>query len=246
MSITYGFYNSLNGDRKYDCSQLSKLFDGLIVDGIFASIGDCFIVKANGGLYVNVGAGKAWFNSTWTYNNSTLPIKMPNSEILQDRIDAVVIEINSSPAVRENSIKVIEGIPASTPTKPMLTFEDEIHQYPLCYIYRKAGSTEVTQADITNMIGSEETPFVTGILQTITLNELLGKWETELDLFVNDETAEFNEWFQGIRDTLDEDAATKLYNIIENEVWTIDKMKYGTVLPDTGNEGEVFFLITEE
>ena len=39
MSVTYGFYNSLNGDRKYDSAQISSIFDGLIVDGIFASIG---------------------------------------------------------------------------------------------------------------------------------------------------------------------------------------------------------------
>ena len=30
MAVTYGFYNSLNGDRKYDAKQFSSVFDGLL------------------------------------------------------------------------------------------------------------------------------------------------------------------------------------------------------------------------
>ena len=63
MSVTYGFYNSLNGDRKYNAEQISSIFDGLIVDGVFASIGTAFSVKAAGGLTINVGIGKAYGQS---------------------------------------------------------------------------------------------------------------------------------------------------------------------------------------
>ena len=118
MSVTYGFYNSLNGDRKYDATQLSSLFDGLIIDGIFASIGTCFVVKADTGIIVNVGIGKAWFNKTWTLNDAILPMEAPISEILLDRIDALVIEVNTSEAVRANSIKFIKGTPSSSPVNP--------------------------------------------------------------------------------------------------------------------------------
>ena len=72
--------------------------------------------------------------------------------------------------------------------------EGDVYQYPLCYIYRAAGSTEITQAEITNMVGSTETPFVTGILQTINLEELLGQWQAELDQFVENESNEIDAW----------------------------------------------------
>jgi hypothetical protein len=197
MSVTYGFYNSLNGDRKYDATQLSSLFDGLIVDGIFASIGTGFVVKADTGITVNVGIGKAWFNKTWTLNDAILPMEAPISEVLLDRIDALVIEVNTSEAVRANSIKFVEGIPSSSPVNPILASGSTLNQYPLCYIYRPAGSSEITQAQITNMVGSEATPFVTGILQTISLNELLGQWEDELDQFIASEQADFTNWMHG-------------------------------------------------
>ncbi len=194
MSITCGFFNSLNGDRKYDASQMSSIFDGLIIDGVFASIGTAFAVKAAGGLTVNVGVGKAWFNHTWTVNDAVLPLTAPEAEVLLDRIDAVVLEVNATESVRENAIKFVKGTPSSAPVNPTLENEGNIHQYPLCYIYRKYGTAVINQADITSMIGTESTPFVTAILQTISLDELLGQWQNELDLFTAAQEQEVSDW----------------------------------------------------
>ena len=194
MSVSSGFFNSLNGDRKYNAAQMSAIFDGLIIDGVFASIGTAFAVKAAGGLTVNVGVGKAWFDRTWTVNDSILPMTAPEAEVLLDRIDAVVLEVNGIESVRENTIKFVKGNPSSAPSRPTLTNEGNVHQYPLCYIYRKYGTAVINQADITPMVGTESTPFVTGILQTISLDELLGKWQDELDRFTDARSQEVDDW----------------------------------------------------
>lgn len=194
MSVSSGFFNSLNGDRKYNATQMSAIFDGLIIDGVFASIGTAFAVKAAGGLTVNVGIGKAWFDHTWTVNDSILPMTAPEAEVLLDRIDAVVLEVNGTESVRENTIKFVKGNPSSAPSRPTLTNEGNVHQYPLCYIYRKYGTAVINQADITPMVGTESTPFVTGILQTISLDELLGKWQDELDRFTDARSKEVDDW----------------------------------------------------
>lgn len=194
MSVSSGFFNSLNGDRKYNAAQMSAIFDGLIIDGVFASIGTAFAVKAAGGLTVNVGVGKAWFDHTWTVNDSILPMTAPEAEVLLDRIDAVVLEVNGMESVRENTIKFVKGNPSSAPSRPTLTNEGNVHQYPLCYIYRKYGTAVINQADITPMVGTESTPFVTGILQTVSLDELLGKWQDELDQFTDARSKEVDDW----------------------------------------------------
>jgi len=194
MSVSSGFFNSLNSDRKYNAAQMSAIFDGLIIDGVFASIGTAFAVKAAGGLTVNVGIGKAWFDHTWTVNDSILPMTAPEAEVLLDRIDAVVLEVNGMESVRNNTIKFVKGNPSSAPSRPTLTNEGNVHQYPLCYIYRKYGTAVINQADITPMVGTESTPFVTGILQTISLDELLGKWQDELDRFTNARSQEVDDW----------------------------------------------------
>lgn len=194
MSVSSGFFNSLNGDRKYNAAQMSAIFDGLIIDGVFASIGTAFAVKAAGGLTVNVGIGKAWFDHTWTVNDSILPMTAPEAEVLFDRIDAVVLEVNGMESVRNNTIKFVKGNPSNAPSRPTLTNEGNVHQYPLCYIYRKYGTAVINQADITPMVGTESTPFVTGILQTISLDELLGKWQDELDRFTDARSKEVDDW----------------------------------------------------
>lgn len=228
MSVSSGFFNSLNGDRKYNAAQMSAIFDGLIIDGVFASIGTAFAVKAAGGLTVNVGIGKAWFDHTWTVNDSILPMTAPEAEVLLDRIDAVVLEVNGMESVRENTIKFVKGNPSSAPSRPTLTNEGNVHQYPLCYIYRKYGTAVINQADITPMVGTESTPFVTGILQTISLDELLGKWQDELDRFTDarsqevddwiaQEESDFTAWYNQMKDQLGGDVAGNLQLEIDKE-----------------------------
>lgn len=228
MSLTFGFYNSVSGDRQYDATQMSSLFDGIINDGVFASIGSKFIATATSGMAAKVGTGRAWFFHTWTNNDAEIPVIFETSEVILNRIDAIVLEINASNEVRENSIKVIKGIPASFPTNPALTNTASIKQYSICYVSIPAGVTEITQAMITNMVGSSACPFVTGILDTVNVDELLLQW-----------TDQFQTWFASIADILDENAAGNLLNLINGLI-----TKGNTTLPNTGwvaNVGDNLF-----
>ena len=197
MSFASGFFNSVDHDRLYDATDISRLFDGLIRDGIFASIGDCMVVKQSNQMNVTVGTGRAWFNHTWSYNDALYPVTIPPSEILMDRIDAIVLEINSVEAVRANSIKLIKGTPASTPTKPALTNTKEVHQYPLAYVKVGKEVTSIRQADIENCVGTSVCPFVTGILEVISIEQLIPQWKDILNRFVEENTANFNTWMNG-------------------------------------------------
>lgn len=197
MSFASGFFNSVDHDRLYDATDISRLFDGLIRDGIFASIGDCMVVKQSNQMNVTVGTGRAWFNHTWSYNDALYPVTIPPSEILMDRIDAVVLEINSVESVRANSIKLIKGTPSSTPAKPALTNTKEVHQYPLAYVTVGKEVTSIRQADIENCVGTSACPFVTGILEVISIEQLIPQWKDILNRFVEENTANFNTWMNG-------------------------------------------------
>lgn len=197
MSFASGFFNSVDHDRLYDATDISRLFDGLIRDGIFASIGDCLVVKQSNQMNVTVGTGRAWFNHTWSYNDALYPVTIPPSEILMDRIDAVVLEINSVESVRANSIKLIKGTPSSTPAKPSLTNTKEVHQYPLAYVTVGKEVTSIRQADIENCVGTSVCPFVTGILEVISIEQLIPQWKDILNRFVEENTANFNTWMNG-------------------------------------------------
>ena len=178
MALTYGFYNSQNGDRMYDATDISSIFDGIIKDGVFMSIGDAFIVSAATGMQVTVGSGRAWFNHTWTYNSVASLHSIEPADIILNRIDTVVLEINASEEVRANSIKVIKGTPASNPVAPTLINTELVHQYPLADIYVGANVTEIIPANITNRVGTEACPLSTGILETLDSGPLLAQWNS--------------------------------------------------------------------
>ncbi len=249
MSLSCGFYNSLEHDRLYDAIQFTSLFDGIIRDGIFMSVSingseannNRFMVRAGEGMQVLVGSGRAWFNHSWTLNDADYPITIPTAEIALNRYDAVVLEMNDTLAVRENTIKVVQGVPASSPVYPTLTKENGVYQYPLAYVYVRAGTTTITAANITNAVGTSETPYITAVLGTMDIDALMARWEDQWDLWFANETvadqarfnewlaektaeldswfssegSAFNTWFQSLQIILDGDVATHLANEIE-------------------------------
>lgn len=192
MALTYGFYNSLNGDRKYNAIQMASIFDGIIRDGIFMTIGTNFMVKANSGMGIKVGAGRAWFDHTWTYNDSDMILNVQNSDNILDRIDAVILEVDTREEGRINSIKFLYGTPAPVPVKPTLIRESYLKQYALAYIYVAHGTTIINQSNITNMVGTVDTPFVTGPLQTIDATALLSQWASQGSIMFNNLQAQTN------------------------------------------------------
>lgn len=227
MSFTYGFYNSLNGDRKYDAMQFGQLFDGIINDGVFMSIGDHMNVTATSGMQVRVGSGRAWFNSTWSYNDTGMVLELTQGATLLNRIDYIVLEVDKNDVTRANTIKVIEGTAASTPVAPELINSDieKIYQYPLAEVYVAAGTTTLSQSNITNKVGTYQCPFVTGILETIDIDDLVAQWGTEWDEwlvqrvdvadkafseFRDEQKALFDTWFANVQYVLSGDAAGKL------------------------------------
>lgn len=239
MSITSGFFNSLNGDRKYNAEQMSSIFDGIVRDGVFASIGDCFMVKESVSNTITVASGRAWFNHAWLLNDTIHAMTAEASELILDRYDAVVIEINHTDAVRAGSIKFVKGTPSNTPAYPTLAKSDGVYQYPLAYIFRKAGSTSISQADIKNMVGTSECPYVTGILEVHNIDNIVAQWEAQwrdwraqwqywsddwtewytetTEEFNNDivqwmleSKANFDAWFSELQIILDDDVAANL------------------------------------
>jgi hypothetical protein len=199
MSLTYGFFNSVDGDRMYNAIQVSSIFDGIIEDGVFGSIGDAFQVLATTGLGTSVGTGRAWFDHTWTYNDAVIQIVLDGSDPILPRYDAIILEVDESVGVRANSIKKVTGTPATTPVYPTLTNTEYVHQYPFAYVLVNGGATSINQASITNMIGQGACPFVTGPLSVISTNDLVAQWEEE-----------FNLWFDQMQDQLSEEAAGNL------------------------------------
>lgn len=245
MALTYGFYNSLNGDRKYNAAQFGAIFDGILRDGVFATVGTSFVVVAGGGMQVNVGIGRAWFNRTWTDNDEILPVGIEAAEVVLNRIDVVAIEIGITS--RTNAIVVVKGTPASSPVAPTLTNTEAVKQYPLAHILVSAGVTTISGVGITNKVGTAGCPFVTGLFENMTIEGVTSVLE-----------ARFNEWFTAIQGQLTGDPATALalqitdldgrlddaetlVDAIDARTASFKPIGTGTTAPSGGVDGDVYF-----
>lgn len=239
--VTYGFYDSINHDRRYNALQFGSMFDGIVRDGIFMSIGTCFRVTPANGMMVLVGIGRAWFDHTWTLNDAPLPIYLSPSEVVLNRIDAIVIDVNADKASRRNDIIVVKGTPSYNPQRPALINTATRHQYPLAYISVNANVKEIRAADITSMVGTSAAPYVTGILSTVNIDALLDQWRDQWQKFFEDQTSdieatnafwkrEWRSWYEAQTNEIQ-----NAYLDWQSE-WSSWSSKYKEMMDDTASE----------
>lgn len=181
MAVTSGFFNSSNHDRVYNNIQMGQIFDGIINDGVLPNFKNHLVVKSGSGMQVIVGPGRAWFNHTWTYNSTDLPLSINSASATQDRIDAVVLRVDNSLEVRANTILIKTGTPSGNPQRPTMTKTSTISEYPLAYIKVAHGTTSITSADITNAIGTSACPLATLVENTFNADIIIRQWQAQFD-----------------------------------------------------------------
>jgi hypothetical protein len=159
---------------------------GLISDGIYDTIGTAFAVTAAGGNFLNLGSGRSWFNHTWTKNDATVVYEAPASEVLLNRYDCMVLEIDHSDAVRNNRIFIMSGTPASSPSLPVMAAGPLKYQYIIADVYRAAGSTEIQQINITPHQGTVQTPFVNALVEKFDISAILLQYSERANELIDD------------------------------------------------------------
>lgn len=235
MAFTYGFYNSRDGDRRYDTEQWSEIYDGVINDGVFMSVGDHFAVRAGSGLQVIVGTGRAWFDHTWSKNDSDYPLNIATPDVTMRRIDAVVLQTDHTETSRLNSLRVVQGVPdLNNPQRPNMVHTDKINQHPLAYVTVRPGAEQILTTDIAIVVGQSVCPFVTSILETTNIDALFSNW-----------TKQFQDWFSNIKSQLAGDIATNLQRQIDDH-WerTIDDTTRNALgVPASYNPKDLFVYL---
>lgn len=216
--LSFGFFDSIDGDRVYNADQFSSFLDGIIYDGVYQSVGEKFYVSAFSGMTVSVGSGRAWLDHTWTLNTSPYIVTLPISDTVFGRYDAIVIEVNKND--RENYIKYVQGTPSAVPSWPSMTRTDYVKQYVLAYIYVGPNVGGISQADITYMVGEDlGTPLVSalalaGIPTGGTIGQVLAKTSNEPGAcgWFDVEHTPFDKWY--LADGVGESSVIAAYKFI--------------------------------
>ena len=200
MALKFGFFNSVNGDRKYNADDISNYFLKLISNGVFATPSNAMQVQASTGMTVSVSAGWAFINCKWLENTAAYPLTLDAADVVLNRIDRIVLRLSESP--RTMGIYIKKGTPASTPTAPELSrTKGTIWELSLAKISIHAGVTDITQAMITDeRADTELCGWVTGLIDQIDTTNLFAQF-----------TNAFNTWFSKIKDEVQSTTILRQY-----------------------------------
>lgn len=240
MAVSSGFFNSQNHDRLYDAEQVSSIFDGIINDGVYDGFGDSFNVTPNIDTpnTVFVDSGRAWFNHTWTLNDARIMVELDQPDPMNNRIDAIVIDVDRRPDIRKNSIISVTGptvtMAGTEAQPPTMIHEDRHDQYPIAYVTRPAGDDGIVASqDIEMKIGTEVCPRVIGILEALNDDQYWQQLE-----------ADFNVWWDGIKDLIQGDTEDSLIGLA-NRMDDLEKMVEESTINEKGEIGNYQVLFTK-
>ena len=214
--LYYGFFDAINGDRRYNSKNFSDYFDGIRSDGIFASGGKAFNVSADGtGLFVNVDTGRAKILNRYVLNTSILQVDISAPDTSNYRYDAVIIRV--SLADRTGSIEVLTGTPSTDPQKPTPSNTETKKAYVLAYVKVPPQATAIAPENVENNRGAENCPWVAGIVDTsniiaqheqsltqtrLQIDELVHNTQNELSQMKTDTQIDLNEMESELRSTI--------------------------------------------
>lgn len=239
MALTSGYFNSVDGDRKYNAEQMTMYFKGLVSDGIFENVENKFVVKADGsGMTATVGTGRGLLLTHWVENNSPYEISFDASDVQYNRWDRVVLHCDLSVSSRAITIVVKKGTPAANPAKPSLDeTTDTVKELLLADVYIPKNSTVVTQSKILDWRGSSFCPWITGLIEQVDTDTLFLQYQAIMEEMTNDLTtyfaekkAEFDNWYSSLTETLG--ITTKL----NKYQWSTTATDAASITPDFGSK----------
>lgn len=209
-----GFFNAqlVDGvyDRRYNASIFAKYFKQFIGNGVYANPGNGLQVVGNNGMSVQISLGACFIEGYFGYIDTTPDILQIEQAEANNRIDRIVCRLNID--TRSIDVIVLKGISAVSPVAPSITRTDSIYDLVLADILVQAGATSISQSVITDQrTNSELCGFCVGVLQQLDLTSVTQQYQTM-----------WENWFESIKDSLSEDAATDLYNKYENLENTLD------------------------
>ena len=224
MAIRGGYYNSLNGDRKYNAETMSQYFAGLYKRGVLQNYKNKFVVKAATGMKVIVPTGKAYFSDgKWIENTADIIFTLDPSDVILDRIDSIVLRNDKRESMRKPDIVLKKGTPATNPVAPGISTEDSsIEEMLICNIRVPKLIETITQANITITIANTDVcGYVTGLIEQVDTSELYLQYETAYKEFQEKSKQEFDEWFENVKETLSTSTLirefTRTYTTVEDQ-----------------------------
>ncbi len=198
-----GFFNSIDGDRKYNADDFADYFEGILTDGIYASVGTCFQCFVSD-KKILVGTGRAKLLNRYIRNTTDYEVQLDAADAQHDRIDTICLKVDkANSGERVGSIVTIKGTPAASPKYPEIPENTEDVAYLRIASFRVAkNGASITQ--YARHVGETGTPYVQ-IDKSINVEaqyrafeEAYAKMISDMEQYESSAQKEFAEWFASV------------------------------------------------
>ena len=241
MAEKSGFFNSVNGDRKYKADFFAEYFASFIGNGVFPNPSTNLQLISSGSMDMTLKAGKAWINGYYYNNDADKILNIENADGVLNRIDRVVLQFNT--LNRTITVKIKKGSFATTPAAPALQRDANAYELGLADIYIGKGTINITQTNITDLrLDSTKCGVVRGTIEQIDTTTLFNQYQTwlnekktlydtdmvnwtgqkkaEYDAWVSAANStnqtQFDTWFSGVKGIFAGDAVGNLTNKVNS------------------------------
>ena len=247
--VNAGFFNAINNDRTYSADDMNRPYRKLISNVVFATSkgtasNELQVFSADSGMNVIVSKGDAIIGDKWFENPSDLIITISQNSELTSRIDSIIAQIDRTQSGRLGAIIYRQGNASSNPVHPNINTEEDIFELRLADIIVSPSCVKITQDLITDSRGSSECPWITSLIKQVDTSTLYAQWQAAYKKYYEEQGQEFDEWFESIKGQLDEDAATKLAQDMEEYIKNINIENFNnaktklTIVKGNGNSEE--------
>lgn len=202
-------------DRASSSDDLARLFASFFTNGIFAPVG---FEPTVSGMVLRIGPGDCLINGRYGYEAGIRSFILETAGSLP-RIDTAVLRLNLETAVRSIDIYVKTGTPASVPQVPALTREGSIWELGICNIRVNANVSSVNQSNVTDTrLNTNRCGTVVQTMKSFDTQGLYAQVQADMAEFKAEEQAAFDAWFQLAKNTLGEDSAGNLLNLVNQKL----------------------------
>ena len=201
MAQKSGFFNSVNGDRAYDTSDIAGILSKFFTNGIF---NNSLQVSADGeSMNVVIGTGSGHINGYTYQNTEEVEITIGDADTSLARIDSIVLRLDLTN--RQITLEKLVGEYASTPSQPSITRAGNIYDLRLANISVPANTTRITSSLVTDTRFDLECGNVTQAVLSLDTSDIFAQYKAMIE-----------NWFDELQVEMSGEVATNLANQIYN------------------------------
>lgn len=209
--VTYDEEGNPIYDRAISSAPYRKLLRELFSTGIMPTRSDNMQVAAGEGMSVLIRPGFAVVEGCLKLEEDTRTLLVQAADSTLDRIDTVVLRLDSNDSARVCDFYIVQGVPSLVPIRPELTRTGSIYEIGLADVLISKSSSKISDSKISDTrFEAQRCGVVSSIseIDTSTLDQQIRAWSQE-------QQEEFSAWVESIKNILDESTAGHLQTQID-------------------------------